>query len=89
LPRSFEKEFEIGPDGWTSEVQPVQHLLDHLARRMKSWSTRDRHLEILQAFLKFARSNPEQLVRLNAEAASELVQSYTDHLARAGCGPGL
>ncbi len=86
MPRSFEKEFGVGPDGWTSSVRPVQRLLDHLARRMKSWSSRDRYLEILQGFVRFAGAGPERLVTLTTEEASELVQSYADHLARRGCG---
>lgn len=84
MPRSFEREFGIGPDGWTTGMQAVQRLLDHLARKMKSWSTRDRYLEILQGFVRFAGASPDRLVSLTSEEAGEVVQGYIDGLARAG-----
>jgi len=70
--------------GWESKIQPIQRLLNHLARKTKSDSSRRGYLGVVHRFAKFANFTPQELVGKSPSEASELVQQFIDHYVRKG-----
>ena len=70
--------------GWESGFDSVDRVLRHYRRKVRSEKTRRNILDALYALCRFAGKDPDELVRLSVEEASELVQSFLDDLAERG-----
>lgn len=83
--RTFEVYFRIpareGSEAWRSGYASVQHLLDHLSRYTKSYSSRSRYLNLLKNFCRKVDHNPDELVGLPKGRIESLVQGFADELA--------
>lgn len=83
--RGFEVYFGItsreGPQAWRSSYASVQNLLNHLARYTRSYSSREKYLDVLRRFCQGSGYNPDELVRLSKENLSTMVQGFADQLA--------
>jgi len=64
--------------GWKSEYISVDLLLRHLSRKCKSEASRKAYLNRLHSFCIYAKTNPDELVRLPKRANEKLVQNYAD-----------
>jgi len=71
-------------EGWESEYQSVQRLLDHLSRRTQSGSSRIQYLQTVGTLCRREGKNPNQLVRMSRHEAEDIVQSYFDEMAKHG-----
>lgn len=70
--------------GWESEYRSVQRLLDHLARRTQSESSRISYLQSLGTLSRREDRNPDQLAGMSRHEAEDAVQSYLDEIAKRG-----
>ena len=66
--------------GWKSEMMSVQKLLDHLARKTKSESSKRNYCWHLSRLCNRNKMKPNELVSLRKDRVSRLVQSYCDKL---------
>lgn len=65
-------------NGWKSEYNSVDLLLRHLSRKSKSEASRKAYLNRLHSFCIYAKTNPDELVRLPKHVNEKLVQDYAD-----------
>ena len=70
--------------GWNSNFESVDKALRHYRRRVRSVKTKRNFLDSLYALCRFAGRGPDELVRLDVEKASEVVQAFLDDLADKG-----
>jgi len=68
--------------GWQSEDKSVQRLLDHLARKTGSESSRRNYLETLARLCKKEGKAPRELAGLRKAEAEDAVQSYLDSMLK-------
>jgi integrase len=68
--------------GWQSQYASVDRFLKHYSRKLKSEKTRENVCLVLKALSEFAGKNPDELVLLTQNDASEVVQNYVDSLAQ-------
>jgi integrase len=80
--RSWESFLKVS--GWTSSFESINKALRHYGRRVRSEKTRLNLLSFLYALCSFSNKNPDELVKLSVEEASEIVQSFVDNLANKG-----
>ena len=80
--RWYERELKV--KGWESEDRTVQRLLDHLARKTGSESSRRSYLDTLARLCRREGKTPSELVRLRKSEAEDAVQSYLDTMLKAG-----
>jgi integrase len=78
--REFESYLKV--TGWDSQFQSIQKLLDHLARKTKSESSRRHYLESVYALCKKQGMTSDQLVGLGKARAERAVQSLLDDMKR-------
>jgi integrase len=71
-------------EGWRSTYASVDRALRHYARKVASEKTKENFCVVLMQFCRFCGLNPEELVALSPEKASELCQAYTDSLREKG-----
>ena len=69
---------------WSSEYESVDKYLNHFKRKTRSEGTKELACDLLMRFCKFARKEPNELVKLSVAEASQIVQSYVDSLADRG-----
>jgi len=77
--RNWEKSLKI--NSWQSDFSSVNKCLTYYSRKVKSEGTRSNFGTILNAFCKFCGRNPEDIIGLSSEEASNYVQNYVDSLA--------
>jgi len=65
-------------NGWSSEYKSVDALLKHLSRKSGSDASRKTYLQRLYPFCLYAKTNPDELVRLPKSDVERLVQDYAD-----------
>ena len=65
-------------DGWRSGYESVDRVLRHYARRLKSEKTRRAVGKVVYGLCRFAGRDPDELVGLPPEEASEIVQDFLD-----------
>ena len=63
----------------------VQRLLNHLARKTGSESSRRSYLDTLARLCRREGKGPSELARLRKSEAEDAVQSYLDSMLKAGC----
>ena len=66
---------------WTSQYESVSNFLGHYKRRLGSKRTKDQICDNLMAFCDYAKKNPDELIELDKNSASRLLQRYVDSLA--------
>jgi hypothetical protein len=69
-------------DGWTSGCRSVQRLLDHLARKTKSESSRRHYLETVASLCRREGREPDQIVGLAKGEIEDAVQAYLDSMKK-------
>lgn len=83
--RSFEIDLGIkardGSRAWSSSDSSVQYLLDHLKRFTRSYSSREKYLQVLRRFCQWSGYTPSQLVSLDKSQIERLIQRFIDDLA--------
>ena len=67
-------------DGWHSEYDSVERFLRHYSRKTKSESTRRGACDIIHRFFLFTGVDPESVLELSPEEASEKVQGFIDSM---------
>jgi integrase len=82
LTHAYETEFLVV--GWESKIQPIQRLLNHLARKTKSDSSRREYLGVVHRFTEFVKLSPQELVAKTPSEVSELVQDFVDQYVTKG-----
>jgi len=80
--RWFDGYFRV--EGWESEYQSVQKVLDHLSRRTKSESSRIQYLQTIAKLCRREGKSPQEMVALSQEEAEDRVQSYLDYMSKQG-----
>ena len=78
--RNFENFLKVS--GWDSEFRSIQQLLDHLARKTKSESSRRHYLESVYALCKKQGKAPDELVAFGKAKAERAVQSLLDDMKK-------
>jgi len=69
-------------DGWSSGCRSVQRLLDHLARKTKSESSRRHYLETVASLCRKEAKEPDQIVALAKGEVEDAVQAYLDSMKK-------
>lgn len=71
-------------DGWKSGYSSVNKALRHYVRKVRSEKTRENFCVTLMQFCKHCGLDPDSLVTLSSEKASNLCQNFTDSLRDKG-----
>lgn len=73
-------ESRLKVEGWVSEYPSVQLLLDHLKRKTRSETSRQKFLHDVDKFLQFVKMGPDQLVSLEPAEIEKLLQRFVDEM---------
>lgn len=65
---------------WKSELEPIQKILAHLARKTRSEGSKRNYCWHIYNLCRTSRKSPEALVKLRRDVAERLVQDYADSL---------
>jgi integrase len=78
--RNFENFLKVS--GWDSEFRSIQNLLNHLARKTKSESSRRHYLESVYTLCRKEGKTPDELVEVGKAKAERAVQSLLDDMKK-------